>query len=155
MTLIEILVAIVVLSIGLLGLAGLQLKGLQVNQGSVYRWQAAMLAQDIADRMRADSASAKSGLYTLNGAPPTTGPAGTLAAIQDWWVGLQALPGASAVIANPIPVPGTNNQSILITVSWLDTRAQGGAGVSTTNSAYATPASYSTTVEFCTGASPC
>jgi len=38
MTLIEILVAIVVLSIGLLGLAGLQLKGMQVNQGSTFRW---------------------------------------------------------------------------------------------------------------------
>ena len=42
-TLIEILVAIVVLSIGLLGLAGLQLKGLQVSQGSTYRSQAALL----------------------------------------------------------------------------------------------------------------
>src|SRR6266404_3862053 len=64
MTLIEILVAIVVLSVGLLGLAGLQLKGLQVNQGSIYRWQAAMLAEDIADRIRADRAGA--GTYTLH-----------------------------------------------------------------------------------------
>ena len=54
MTLIEILVAIVVLSLGLMGLAGLQLKGMQVNQGSTYRSQAAILAQEMAERIRAD-----------------------------------------------------------------------------------------------------
>lgn len=65
MTLIEILVAIVVLSVGLLGMAGLQLKGMQVNQGSAYRWQAAMLAEDIADQMRADRANALASAYTV------------------------------------------------------------------------------------------
>src|ERR1700741_2683720 len=102
MTLIEILVAIVVLSIGLLGLAGLQLKGLQVNQGSVYRWQAAMLAEDIADRIRADRAGALNRAYAVSGgAPSSAATGGTLVAVKDWLARVQALPGGAAVIVDP------------------------------------------------------
>jgi type IV pilus assembly protein PilV len=148
MTLIEILVAIVVLSIGLLGMAGLQLKGMQVNQGSAYRWQAAMLAEDIADQMRADrvNALAKAYTVTLPGAPSGAGGAGTAQAIADWAARVQGLlPKGTAVIADPVPVPGSNNQSISITVNWVDARAQTGAGVSNNN---VTQGSYVTTVEF-------
>ena len=53
-TLLEVLVALVVLSIGLLGLAALQTTSLQFNTGSYYRTQATYLAYDIIDRMRAN-----------------------------------------------------------------------------------------------------
>jgi len=53
-TLIEILIAVVILAIGLLGLAGLQAKGLKNNQSAYYRSQATYLAYDIADRIRAN-----------------------------------------------------------------------------------------------------
>jgi len=152
MTLIEILVAIVVLSIGLLGLAGLQLRGIQVNQGSIYRWQAAELTEDIADRMRSDSTSAKNNAYAMNGVAPTGGSSGTQAAIADWWNRVQTqLPGGSAVIAPFVPdaAPSTGG-SITVTVSWVDTRAQAGAGVSSVNNptVYNTPGSYTVTLEF-------
>ncbi len=52
-SLIEVLVATVVLSVGLLGLASLQVSGLRVGQSSFYRAQAAQLATDMADRLRA------------------------------------------------------------------------------------------------------
>jgi type IV pilus assembly protein PilV len=131
MTLIEILVAIVVLSVGLLGLAGLQLKGLQVNQGSIYRWQAAMLAEDIADRIRADRLGALGGAYTLpyaaaaGAAAPTSGGAGTQAAINDWLARVATLPGGAAGISAPTGLAG--NQ-VAITVAWVDTRAKAGVG---------------------------
>lgn len=54
-SLIEVLVALLVLSIGLLGLAALQTVSLQYNTGSYYRTQAAFLAYDIIDRMRVNS----------------------------------------------------------------------------------------------------
>jgi type IV pilus assembly protein PilV len=57
-TLIEILVAMVVLAIGLLGLAGLQANGLRNSQTAYFRSQAARLAYDMADRMRANTADA-------------------------------------------------------------------------------------------------
>jgi len=47
-------VSLVVLSIGLLGLAALQLTSLKANLGSATRTQAAYLAYDIIDRMRAN-----------------------------------------------------------------------------------------------------
>lgn len=53
-TLLEILVAIVVLSIGLLGLAGLQVVSLTNNQTAHYRSIATQQAYDMADRMRAN-----------------------------------------------------------------------------------------------------
>lgn len=60
-TLIEVLVSVLVLSTGLLGIAGLQLTGLKNNYNSELRSQAKQLAYDIADRMRANSDEANSG----------------------------------------------------------------------------------------------
>jgi type IV pilus assembly protein PilV len=54
-SLIEVLVALLVLSIGLLGLAALQTTSLQYNTGSYHRTQATFLAYDIIDRMRTNS----------------------------------------------------------------------------------------------------
>jgi len=56
-SLVEVLVALLVLSIGLLGLAALQTTSLQYNTGSYLRTQATFLAYDIIDRMRANSAA--------------------------------------------------------------------------------------------------
>ncbi len=132
MTLIEILVAIVVLSIGLLGLAGLQLKGLQVNQGSIYRWQAAILAEDIADRMRADQTSALNGCYVVTGgAPAACATGGTLAAINDWLQRIKTLPNGTATIA-----AGATANQVTISVSWLDTRAGAAVNQTTTQDSF-------------------
>lgn len=49
---IEIMVTLVILSIGLLGIAGLQLTGLQSNRSAYYRSQATVIANDMIDRMR-------------------------------------------------------------------------------------------------------
>jgi len=55
-TLIEVLVAMVLLAVGLLGLAGLQVTSLSNNQSAYNRSQATELAYDLADRMRANVA---------------------------------------------------------------------------------------------------
>ncbi|MEX0733431.1 MAG: type IV pilus modification protein PilV [Steroidobacteraceae bacterium] len=64
-TLIEALVALLILSIGLLGVAGLQLQALRSNHGAHLRSQATMLAHDIADRMRANRTAALAGGYNV------------------------------------------------------------------------------------------
>ena len=51
-SMIEILITLVILSIGLLGIAGLQLTGLQSNRSAYYRSQATVIAYDMIDRMR-------------------------------------------------------------------------------------------------------
>jgi len=54
-TMIEVLIAVLVLSIGLLGLAGLQAASLRNNHSAYLRSQATILAYGIADRMRANA----------------------------------------------------------------------------------------------------
>lgn len=53
-TIIEVLVALVVLSVGMLGIAGLYVVTLQSGGTAIYRTQAVNLAADMADRIRAN-----------------------------------------------------------------------------------------------------
>lgn len=62
-SMIEVLVAIIVLSIGLLGLAGLQTAGLKHNQSASFRSTASMMAYSILDSMRANRVAAGEGGY--------------------------------------------------------------------------------------------
>lgn len=62
-SLIEVMIALLVLSIGLLGIAGMQLTGLRENQNAQYRTQAIYLANDMADRMRANPSGVAAGNY--------------------------------------------------------------------------------------------
>jgi type IV pilus assembly protein PilV len=71
-TLLEVLVALIVLALGLLGLAGLQVLSLKFNTQSYERTQATLQIDSIIDRMRANSAGATAGFYNiaLTGTPP-------------------------------------------------------------------------------------
>ena len=70
-TLLEVLVALIVLSIGLLGLSGLQTTGLRNNHSAFLRSQATLVTTDILDRMRANRDAARDGDYDINyGATP-------------------------------------------------------------------------------------
>lgn len=70
-TLIEVLIAMLVLAVGLLGLAGLQASSLSSNQSAYNRSQATQLAYDLADRVRANASAAALTRYI--GAIPTAG----------------------------------------------------------------------------------
>jgi type IV pilus assembly protein PilV len=54
-TLLEALIAFVIISVGLLGMAGLQVVSLKENQMAFFRTQASILAYDMADRIRANA----------------------------------------------------------------------------------------------------
>jgi type IV pilus assembly protein PilV len=58
LTLVEILIAVLVISIGLLGVAGLHSFSLRNNYDALMRSHASALASDIADRMRANRRAA-------------------------------------------------------------------------------------------------
>lgn len=53
-TLIEVLVSVVLLSFGIVGLAGLQMNGTKFNHSAYLRSQGTALAYDLADRVRAN-----------------------------------------------------------------------------------------------------
>lgn len=121
LTLIEVLVALLILSIGILGLATLQTASLNFNNASAQRTQATVLAYDMADRMRANRAAAMAGDYdlALPGAPPAcAAPAvvGTVAAqdLSTWQMALACrLPLGNGSIVR-------NGSEVTLSVVWDD-----------------------------------
>jgi type IV pilus assembly protein PilV len=53
-TLVEVLIALVIMSVGMLGIAGLYVHSMQAGRTSILRHNAVTLAGDIADRIRAN-----------------------------------------------------------------------------------------------------
>ena len=65
-TLIEVLIALIIMSVGMLGIAGLYVHSMQAGRTSVLRHNAVTLAGDIADRIRANPRAGAA--YALAGA---------------------------------------------------------------------------------------
>ena len=65
-SLIEVLIAVLVVSVGLLGTAGLQLASLKNNQSAMQRSEAVVLTYSILDRMRANRDVAAAGSYDMS-----------------------------------------------------------------------------------------
>ena len=65
-TLIEVLIALVILSVGMLGIAGLYVHSMQAGRTSILRHNAVTLAGDVADRIRANPRAGPA--YALAGA---------------------------------------------------------------------------------------
>ena len=119
-TLIEALVALLVLSIGLLGVAALQLSSLRSNHSSSLRSQATLLAYDIVDRMRANQAAANAGAYDI--ALATTPSGGTVASddLVRWKQNLSnTLPAGNGAVARSGAGGATK---FTVTVQWDDSR---------------------------------
>lgn len=72
-TMVEVLVSILVVSIGLLGYAGLLARSVKNNQSSYFRSQATFHAYDIIDCIRANKIEALAGSYNIAiGSLPTS-----------------------------------------------------------------------------------
>lgn len=62
-SLVEVLVAVLVLSVGLVGIAGLQVAAMKTNQSAYMRSQATALAYSLGDRMRSNVPAAALNAY--------------------------------------------------------------------------------------------
>ena len=71
-SMVELLVAVLIFAIGLVGLAGLQLAGLRSNQSAYYRSVATQLAYDMIDRMRSNAAIFLTNRESYKDVNPTT-----------------------------------------------------------------------------------
>lgn len=128
MSLIEVLVAAVIIAIGLLGLAGLQTRSLQMNQSANYRSQANFYAYKIVDAMRMNNQAAEKGDYTFNfgdAAPGTNSVPDR--ALTRWINGIRdGLPMGDYSAGNTggrIQVTNTSGTTELeVTVAWFDER---------------------------------
>jgi len=128
-TLVEVLIAVLVLAIGLLGLAGLQASSLRFNNDAQLRTQATLLAYDMVDRMRANRAQAAdydTGGFNSANCGDTSG--GSMAAqdTTDWLAQLDCLlprgEGSIAVVITPNAVPAYNEIDVTIVVRWDEDR---------------------------------
>lgn len=130
-TLIEVLVTLVLISVGLLGVAALQLTTLRGNQDSYVRSQASVLAGDILDRMRANPVAFRSGEYTAEW--NETGAEGTRAGddLEQWQDMInRTLPGGDDTAAGQVEVtatPGVNRFVATVTIRWRERATGSGA----------------------------
>ena len=149
-TLIEVLVTLLVLSIGLLGIAKLLLVSSRANDSAYLRTQATALAYSILDSMRANRQAAVNGNYNGSSAAATnpgtqcaaSSPCGTaLTAQYDLWNWQQALttglgPSGSGTVATANvtdPLTGGTDVTATITVQWNDSVAQQSFGAAAGN----------------------
>ncbi|MBT8132049.1 MAG: type IV pilus modification protein PilV [Gammaproteobacteria bacterium] len=135
-TLIEVLVALVVLSIGLLGIAALQIDSVRTGYSALQRTHAVNLAADMADRIRAnpnsnyevdpDLATTPTNVCvdTFNNQAPGNCTPNQMA-IYDVWEWRNALNPATATglpdgVGNIEIDDTTDPNSVVITVQWTD-----------------------------------
>lgn len=118
-TLIEVMVAVLVLSIGLLGVAGLQLSALRANQSAGWRTQATYLAYDIIERMRLNAAN-RAAYAVAIGAGGVAADTSTAALdIAAWKTSLAAtLPLGDGTVV----LGGADSSLVTVTVQWDDSR---------------------------------
>lgn len=132
--LIEVLIAVLVLGIGMLGVAAMQASALRNSQSSLQRSQAATQIHTILDAMRANRSAALSGSYALSrtcDVPSGSGLAGT--DISSW---MQALHDDLSTTA--CGTISCGSEICDVTVDWDDSRASdaGEDGVSSGDDAY-------------------
>ncbi|MEO7773506.1 MAG: type IV pilus modification protein PilV [Steroidobacteraceae bacterium] len=114
-TLVETLVALMALSIGLLGIAAMQMTSLRANLGASWRTQANFLAYDIIDRIRANRTNRASYATAIGDAAPGGGSTANLD-LTSWKDNLAAaMPGGDGSVV-------VNGTTITVTIQWLDSK---------------------------------
>jgi type IV pilus assembly protein PilV len=129
-TLVEVLVALVVLSIGLLGMAKMVMVSSHSNDSAYLRSQATAMAYQAMDSMRANLLGATAGNYAtaLNVMPAPTGncsayclnTALALSDVYGWKQHLLSLPGGTGSITTSATFPVIAT----VVVQWDDSAAQ-------------------------------
>ncbi len=131
-TLIEVLITMLVMAVGLLGLAGMQMTGLKNNQSAYNRSQATQLAYDMADRIRTnmiESIKGEDSIYITKAptaalvktecATISTTCTPVVMAENDLFLWNQAI---SAILTEGVGLIEVNNTIFSITINWDDNR---------------------------------
>jgi type IV pilus assembly protein PilV len=137
--LIEVLIAFLILSVGLVGFSALQVRAVKATQSSLQRNDAAMLATFILESMRANKAAAIDLAlpYNLTTRTCTAPDASTSLAETDlvaWFSALKTALGNVASTCADITCTDVNNTApgvCTVNVYWDDSRALGGSATQT------------------------
>lgn len=139
-SMIEVLVTLLIISLALLGTAGLQAYAMRMNQGGQFRSQAVLMASDLAERMEANKAAAIAGSYVVaqSSTPATASAACTSSACAAMALAAYDLAQWQSAVAATLPqgswsvtqVATGNPTTYRITIGWVDRKAD------TTQAAY-------------------
>ena len=129
--LIEILVTLVILAIGILGLAGLQTQSLKNNEIAMQRSQAVVLTYAAFDMLRVNRTAAIAGAYNMGmTCTAPTNPSTLVANDQAYWINtLQTALGSTACGSINCQTTG----DCIVQVRWTDQRASGGGNLDLDN----------------------
>lgn len=133
-TMVEMLVAMVVLAIGLLGIAALYLDSLRAGRTAIFRTQAVNLAADMADRIRSNRAAGLDYDAAYTDTPVEVAACATTAgctpqelALSDlalWKAAIAvALPGGGGQVQVTAPAAAGETTSYVVTVRWSEVGA--------------------------------
>jgi type IV pilus assembly protein PilV len=145
-SLLEVLVSVIIIAIGMLGIASMLLVSNQANNSSYMKQQAIQNVYNIFDKIRANSQAAVNGNYNISNIGSTGLPTAVttptvmcnaaactpaqLATYDTWtWLtkDLSRLPnGCGSITTAPSPVAG--NTTVTVTVQWDDSPAQNSVG---------------------------
>ncbi|MEY5098233.1 MAG: type pilus modification protein PilV [Pseudomonadota bacterium] len=144
-SLIEVLVTMVIMAVGLLGLAGLTLANARSSKNSFYRTEATFLAHDILDSIRANKSALNAYVTGINDTPSCSANPGTPDAVAAcdlaaWKARLAGAPGldqnydGTADCSGGSCTPGlyglpdgagsisVNGQVVTVRIEWNDRR---------------------------------
>ncbi|MGE6528925.1 type IV pilus modification protein PilV [Pseudomonas sp. NPDC077382] len=148
-TLVEVMVALVILAIGLLGMATLMMNSLQSNESAYSRSQATLMAYDILDRMRANKVASSNPAqsfrvthasvsedYLLDsiddcpeegaGDPNGAGAQKAEADLAQWCVQLQE--NIPSLLSSTSIEPGDEEATYILTIEWQQVYDSNGDG---------------------------
>lgn len=141
MTLIEVLVSVLILAIGILGAAAIQLNALKYTDSSAMTSQASFIAYDMMDRIRANvdgnavgnGATNVLATYALGSlaSAPVAGTDARSLDLADFRTNVTAFAGADGANSKI----AINGREVTITIYWNDARATGASDVALSASA--------------------
>ncbi len=141
--LIEVLIAVLVLAVGVLGIMSLQINGKRVNFQAMQRSSGAPLAQEMLERIRGNPGDLSLYAATVGGATITSAPSpdcssatctvGAQLAAYDLWEWEQRLDAAASGLVNPTGCITVTGRYVAVSVVWestveLDQTGSGGCG---------------------------
>lgn len=126
-SLLEVLIAVLVLSVGLLGIAGLQTANLRNTQSAHQRTVAVLLAASMAERIRANPTAAIAGAFALTKNCKALSAGGTIQSVEhaNWMTEIRTNLGSADTSCGQVQYDAPT-RTYTVNVFWDDSRAIGG-----------------------------
>jgi type IV pilus assembly protein PilV len=127
MTLLEVLIAVIILSVGLLGVAGLQTTNLRNSQSAHQKTMAVLLASGMAERIRANRVLALTGSFALSKTCSSLSSTGSIQQLEqkNWIDEIRSSLGSVATTCGEVTY-NAGTRTYIVTVYWDDSKALGG-----------------------------